>query len=139
MRRPWLEPLYAADEMRVLDRWAIEHEGVPSLELMERAGGEVGRAITELSPGGPVRVVCGRGNNGGDGLVVARLLREQGLEADALLLFAPEDLSADARANLERVSAQQVSAARLPGALEGSSIVVDAILGTGFTGSPRPP
>ena len=88
--RPWLEPLYTADEMRALDRWAIEHEGVPSLELMERAGGEVARVITELAPDGPVRVVCGRGNNGGDGLVVARLLREQGLEAEALLLFAPD-------------------------------------------------
>src|SRR2546421_1787109 len=135
----WLVPLYSADEMRALDRWAIEHEGVPSLDLMERAGGEVARAILALENDGPVRVVCGRGNNGGDGLVVARLLREHGLEADALLLFAPEDLSADARANLERVSAQQVNAADLPTALAGSSIVVDAILGTGFTGSPRAP
>jgi len=135
----WLGPLYSSDEMRALDRWAIEHEGVPSLELMERAGGEVARAILALDNDGPVRVVCGRGNNGGDGLVVARLLREHGLDVDALLLFAPEDLSADAQANLERVAARQVSAADLPSALAGSSIVVDAILGTGFTGSPRSP
>jgi len=139
MRRPWLEPLYAADEMRALDRWAIEQEGVPSLQLMERAGGEVARAITELSPGGPVRIVCGRGNNGGDGLVVARVLRDAGLEADALLLFGPDELSPDARANLDRTEATEVGAGGLPGALEGSAVVVDAILGTGFSGSPRPP
>jgi ADP-dependent NAD(P)H-hydrate dehydratase / NAD(P)H-hydrate epimerase len=139
MRRTWLEPLYAADEMRALDRWAIEREGVPSLQLMERAGGEVGRAITELSPAGPVRIVCGRGNNGGDGLVVARLLRDAGLEADALLLFGPDDLSPDARANLDRTEATEVGAGDLPGALEGSAVVVDAILGTGFSGSPRAP
>src|SRR5919204_6079493 len=110
----WLEPLYTADEMRALDRWAIEHERVPSLQLMERAGGEVARAIMALELDGPVRIVCGRGNNGGDGLVVARLLHEHGLEVDALLLFAPDDLSADARANLERVSARQMSATELP-------------------------
>jgi hydroxyethylthiazole kinase-like uncharacterized protein yjeF len=125
--------------MRVLDRWAIEHEGVPSLELMERAGAEVARAITELGPSGPVRVVCGRGNNGGDGLVVARLLREGGLEAQALLLFSPDDLSPDARANFERVEAGEVGLDELPAALAGSAVVVDAILGTGFSGSPRPP
>jgi hydroxyethylthiazole kinase-like uncharacterized protein yjeF len=139
MTRPWLEPLYAADEMRALDRWAIEREGVPSLELMERAGGEVARAITELSPAGPVRIVCGRGNNGGDGLVVARLLRDGGLDADALLLFAPDDLSPDARANFDRTEAREVSAADLASALEGSAVVVDAVLGTGFSGSPRAP
>jgi NAD(P)H-hydrate epimerase len=135
----WLEPLYAADEMRALDRWAIDHEGVPSLELMERAGGEVARAITELAPAGPVRIVCGRGNNGGDGLVVARLLRERGLEADALLLFDADDLSTDARANLERTEARRIEAGTLPEALSGSAVVVDAILGTGFAGSPRAP
>jgi ADP-dependent NAD(P)H-hydrate dehydratase / NAD(P)H-hydrate epimerase len=137
--RPWIEPLYDAEEMRALDRWAIEHEGVPSLELMERAGGEVARAIIELSADGPVRIVCGRGNNGGDGLVVARLLRERGLEAEALLLFGPDELSPDARANLERTEAREVSVEALPTAIAGSAVVVDAILGTGFTGSPRPP
>src|SRR2546425_6186671 len=135
----WLEPLYGAEEMRALDRWAIEHERIPSLDLMERAGAEVARAIMALDIDGPVRIVCGRGNNGGDGLVVARLLREHGLSADALLLFAPEDLSEDARANLERVDARQVAVEELDAVLEHSSVVVDAILGTGFTGSPRPP
>ncbi len=137
--RPWFEPLYTAEEMRALDRWAIEHEGIPSLDLMERAGGEVARAVIALAPDGPVRIVCGRGNNGGDGLVVARLLREHGLEVDALLLFSREDLSPDAAANLERAEARQVAPRALSDAVAGSAVVVDAILGTGFTGSPRPP
>jgi ADP-dependent NAD(P)H-hydrate dehydratase / NAD(P)H-hydrate epimerase len=137
--RPWLEPLYTADEMRALDRWAIEHEGVPSLELMERAGSEVARVVTELDFDGPVSIVCGRGNNGGDGLVVARLLREHGHAAEVLLLFPEEDLSPDARANLARTEARLVAAEALPAALGGSAVVVDAILGTGFSGSPRPP
>jgi hydroxyethylthiazole kinase-like uncharacterized protein yjeF len=139
MSPPWLEPLYAADEMRALDRWAIERERIPSLELMERAGAEVARAIIALGLDGPVRIVCGRGNNGGDGLVAARLLQAHGLTANTLLLFDPEELSADARANLERVEALRVGVDKLSAALEGSAAVVDAILGTGFSGSPRPP
>src|SRR3954451_17076584 len=137
--RPWLEPALPADEMRALDRWAIEHEGVPSLELMERAGGEVARAVIELDADGPVRIVCGRGNNGGDGLVAARMLREHGLAVDALLLFSGDDLSPDARANFERTDTRQVAVDALPEALAGSAVIVDAILGTGFSGSPRPP
>jgi ADP-dependent NAD(P)H-hydrate dehydratase / NAD(P)H-hydrate epimerase len=137
--RPWLEPVYTADEMRALDRWAIDQHGTPSLDLMERAGAEVARVVVGLDFDGPVRLVCGRGNNGGDGLVLARLLREHGLDVDALLLFAPEDLSDDARANLERVEARRVDVDDLPAALERSAVVVDAILGTGFSGSPRPP
>jgi ADP-dependent NAD(P)H-hydrate dehydratase / NAD(P)H-hydrate epimerase len=139
MPPPWLEPALTADEMRALDRWAIEHQRIPSLDLMERAGAEVAHAIMALDIDGPVRIVCGRGNNGGDGLVVARLLREHGLAVDALLLFASEDLSEDARANLGRVDARQVTVEELRAALDHSSVVVDAILGTGFTGSPRPP
>ena len=76
----WLDPLYTADEMRALDAWAIEEQGVPSLELMERAGAEVARVVTALAPHGPVRAVCGKGNNGGDGLVVVRLLHGIGIE-----------------------------------------------------------
>jgi len=77
----WLEPLYTADEMRALDAWAIHDEGVPSLALMERAGAEVARVVTAAAPDRPVRILCGKGNNGGDGLVVARLLANGGLAA----------------------------------------------------------
>jgi ADP-dependent NAD(P)H-hydrate dehydratase / NAD(P)H-hydrate epimerase len=140
----WLDPLYTAGEMRALDAWAIEDQGVPSLELMERAGGEVARIVTELAPRRPVRVVCGKGNNGGDGLVVVRLLHRIGIDAEALLLADPHDLSSDARANhrrLEEAGAawRVIDAGELPSALEGSGCLVDALLGTGFEGAPRAP
>ena len=137
----WLEPLYTAAEMRALDSWAIHDEGVPSLDLMERAGAGVVRAVTALAPDRPVRIVCGKGNNGGDGLVVARLLGDAGLEAEALLLADPGELSADARANFDRLAAgwRRIDGADLPGALVGSDVVVDAMLGTGFEGAPRAP
>ena len=136
----WLWPLHDADGMRAVDRWAIEERGIASLELMEAAGGAVATAVTELSPEGPVRIVCGKGNNAGDGLVVARRLAETGYEVEALLLWPAEELSEDAAANLERFSAARVvEPADIEPSLAGSGAVVDAIFGTGFSGSPRDP
>ena len=90
-----------------------------------------------------MRIVCGKGNNGGDGLVAARKLIEQGIPAEAFLLWAAQDLSEDARANHDRlpkqVEARQCGAAELPAALAESGVVVDALLGTGFSGVPRAP
>lgn len=135
---PWLNSLYDADGMRAVDAWAIEERGVPSLELMEAAGRAVAEAVGELAPEGPVRVVCGKGNNAGDGLVAARYLAEAGYEVEALLLWPAEELSGDAAANLERFAAEEASG-DLSSRLADSGAIVDAIFGTGFSGSPRGP
>jgi ADP-dependent NAD(P)H-hydrate dehydratase / NAD(P)H-hydrate epimerase len=135
---PWLQPLYDAEGMRAVDRWAIEERGVPSLELMETAGRAVAEVAGELAGDGPVRVVCGKGNNAGDGLVAARHLREMGFEVEALLLWPGEELSGDAAANLERFPAEHVEGG-LNGRLARSGAVVDAIFGTGFEGPAREP
>jgi ADP-dependent NAD(P)H-hydrate dehydratase / NAD(P)H-hydrate epimerase len=135
---PWLSPLYDADGMRAVDRWAIEEIGVPSLELMEAAGRAVAEAVGELALDGPVRVVCGKGNNAGDGLVAARYLREAGFEVEALLLWPADELSGDAAANLERFPAGHVDGDLTP-RLADSGAIVDAIFGTGFSGEPREP
>jgi hydroxyethylthiazole kinase-like uncharacterized protein yjeF len=130
----WLEPLPDAEAMRAADRWAIDQRGIPSLELMERAGKGLARVVAETVAGGPVAVVCGKGNNGGDGLVAARVLRAAGREVRVLLL--DDDLSGDARANLERLGEVEAFS---PQRLEGAAVVVDAVLGTGFAGEPREP
>ena len=82
--------------------------------------------------------MCGKGNNGGDGFVVARLLRQRGYEVDVILLGSPDELQGDAAANCERLPGR-AAAAFEAGALDGSSAIVDAILGTGFSGAPREP
>src|SRR5205823_7760916 len=85
-----------------------------------------------------IRVVAGKGNNGGDGLVCARLLRDDGRDVDVLALSELGELRGDARENLERLQGpppEPFDRARLA----GSGAIVDAMLGTGFEGSPREP
>ena len=134
----WLDPVFDAAEMRAVDAWAIEERGVPSLDLMERAGAGLARVTAAAARPGPVRVVVGKGNNGGDGLVVARLLREEGREVDVLSVAPPDELRGDPAANLERLPGAPPEPFA-PERLEGSGAVVDALLGTGFEGSPREP
>ena len=136
---PWADPLYEAGEMRAVDAWAIEEQGVPSLDLMERAGEGLARLTAEAATGdGPIRVVAGKGNNGGDGLVVARLLREDGYEVEVLATGDPSELRGDAAANLERLPGAP-PANFAPDRLPGAGAIVDAMLGTGFEGEPREP
>jgi NAD(P)H-hydrate epimerase len=139
---PWMDGVLDAERMRAVDAWAIEERGVPSLELMETAGAAVAEAVRERAGEGPVRVVCGKGNNGGDGLVAARLLRETGHEVEVILLGRAGELSGDAEANLARLDPELVTEhldCQLETALAGSGAVVDAIFGTGFSGAPRAP
>jgi NAD(P)H-hydrate epimerase len=126
--------------MRAADKHAIEVAGVPSLDLMERAGAGLARVTAAAADDrdGRIRIVIGKGNNGGDGLVAARLLREDGHDVDVLAAGDPSELKGDARANLDRLpgdSPQPFGA----GALNGSAAIVDALLGTGFEGEPREP
>jgi len=134
----WLEPLPDAERMRETDTWAIEQQGVPSLDLMERAGAGLARLTADLAPEGAVAVVCGKGNNGGDGLVAARLLRDEGRDVRVLLTGAADDLRGDAAVNLQQLPGDppESFAAR---ALADAAVIVDALLGTGFAGEPREP
>jgi len=145
----WLAPLPDAEAMRSVDRWAIEEQGVPSLDLMERAGARVASAVEAIAPDGSVTVLCGKGNNGGDGLVVARLLRHAGRPVVVVCTSPPNELAGDARANLERLvgdrpvrldgtSWEGPPAGTSPETLPGEPVVVvDALLGTGFAGEPH--
>jgi hydroxyethylthiazole kinase-like uncharacterized protein yjeF len=130
----WCLPLPDAEAMRAIDRWAIDEQGVPSLELMERAGIGVARAVEQLAPDGPVMVLCGKGNNGGDGLVAARLLRDAGREVDVLTAGSPDELKGDARENLLRLPGEPPMRLR---PVRDYAAIIDALLGTGFTGEPH--
>ena len=121
--------------MRATDRWAIEQRGVPSLDLMERAGAGLALQTDRLVPRGPIAIVCGKGNNGGDGLVAGRLLRELRRSVRILLLAEPSQYNGDAAANLARLEGAHEPFD--PEGLLDAAVVVDAIFGTGFEGEPR--
>lgn len=134
----WLEPLPDAELMRVTDRWAIETRGIDGAALMERAGEGLARVVAQHATDGRIAIVCGKGNNGGDGLVAARLLREAGREVEVLTVWPVDELGDDAAAQVRRLGGTPPApfdAARL----EGARAIVDAVLGTGFSGEPRDP
>jgi hydroxyethylthiazole kinase-like uncharacterized protein yjeF len=142
-------PILRVADMRELDRLAIEELGVPSLTLMENAGRAVAEAVLAHFGAADLKrvlVVCGRGNNGGDGFVVARHLREAGVHARVLLIGAEEGLSNDARVNAEalRRSGGGIDVLADEGAVQrffqsppAVDAAVDALLGTGAGGAPR--
>ena len=134
----WLDAVYVADEMRASDAYAIEERGVASLDLMERAATGLARVVGEVAGEGPIRIVVGKGNNGGDGLAAARMLREGGHDVDVLAAGDLSELRGDAKENLDRLPGTAPEPFE-PQRLEGSGAVVDAMLGTGFEGTPREP
>ncbi|HZZ82967.1 MAG TPA: NAD(P)H-hydrate dehydratase [Anaeromyxobacteraceae bacterium] len=134
--------LATAEEMRAIDRAAIDDLAVPGLALMERAGRAVAEAALALAgPGGRFLVLCGGGNNGGDGFVAARLLAAAGRLVEVYALAPPERLGPDARAMREEALAKGLEP-RDPPALArahagAGDVVVDAILGTGLSRAPE--
>jgi NAD(P)H-hydrate epimerase len=126
--------LYRAAQVRELDRIAIEERGIPGYTLMSRAGEAAFHLLRQRWPGARrIAVVCGGGNNGGDGYVVARLARQAGLQARVLTLADPAGLSGDAQtAWQDALAAETPIAPFTPASLDDSELLVDAILGTGL-------
>jgi NAD(P)H-hydrate epimerase len=171
---PLASRVVTAEEMAALDRAAIEGRGVPSLALMERAGREAAKRIAawwkrsgaapavrsarssavrpvarRLALGGRLIVLCGRGNNGGDGFVAARHLKASGFSPRALVAAEEGSLSPDARTNADACLRAKIPVTFLPDprawgsgseaavAAAGVAFLVDALLGTGSKGAPR--
>jgi hydroxyethylthiazole kinase-like uncharacterized protein yjeF len=133
-------PLYDAREMRAADAGAIAELGIPGAVLMERAGLAAAREIMASFQGTRAAVVCGGGNNGGDGFVVARHLHAAGWEVECLLAADPDGLPPDARQNHDiaaRLGVRMHTGVRRA-RLQRADVIVDALLGTGAKGAPRP-
>lgn len=135
-------------ETREIDRRAVEEFGMSSLVLMENAGRGVADKLCQLGARGPVVICCGKGNNGGDGFVLARHLDLRGIDARVLLWAKPGDLTGDAAANFQIIAKAGLAmdlfgnrhdAGRFEEQLGGAEWIVDALLGTGARGEPRPP
>ncbi len=147
-------PAATREQIRRLDRIAIEHYGIPGAILMENAGRACAEAAADMlggAEGRRVLVVCGKGNNGGDGFVLARHLANRGARVEVLLLARIADvLEADGESALNlriarrmetpvRELADAEEAQGAIGEMEGCDLVVDALLGTGVSGEVREP
>jgi hydroxyethylthiazole kinase-like uncharacterized protein yjeF len=140
LRCYWMKIL-TAHEMQVTDQVTSDRFGISSLELMERAGTAVARFVSrELPQCRRIVVLCGKGNNGGDGLVAARHLLQAGCAVAVLLLGDPAAVQGDAKVMLHRLAvppiaiAEEADLARsgCKAALEGVQLFLDAVVGTGF-------
>lgn len=141
--------LVTAEEIQELDRQASEAYGIPSIVLMENAGLRIfdeARRILENLPGKRVLIFAGKGNNGGDGFVVARHLLNAGAEVKVFLLAGFEDIQGDARTNLTTLQKigcrifpllDEKELQRVDISLLYADLVVDSIFGTGFKGAVR--
>ncbi len=142
------QPL-TCQEIRELDVLAIEHVGIPGIVLMENAGRHCADFIFDhlINPAHDrVAILCGPGNNGGDGFVVARHLLNADVHVDVILATPPDKTSGDAKTNLrilERLGVEflraddETQATGIQSALDTADIIVDALLGTGSKGAPR--
>ncbi len=127
-------PLVTAIEMRALDRYTIETLGVPGDLLMESAGRAIAHEVLRwLDPGAEVVIVCGPGNNGGDGLVASRHLHLLGVRVRVALLAEPSQLAGDAARNWERSRAAGVSIEGHSWLPPSAGVIVDAVFGTGLS------
>ena len=125
--------LYTAEQVRELDRIAIEDCGIPGIKLMKRAGRAVFEAINYRWPGSPITVFCGAGNNGGDGYIVAALAAQNQLPVQLIQLAPMEKLTGDALTAYQYAQSAGVSMAPFTDCLElQMGVIVDALLGTGF-------
>ena len=136
------------EQVRRIDQRAIDEYAMMGLVLMENAGRGCVDVLCRLGIAGQVVVCCGKGNNGGDGFVIARHLDLRGYETRVLLCCEPDSLQGDAAANYEILSRAGVPLlpcpedyddAWLARQLKDAAWIVDALLGTGARGEPRPP
>lgn len=135
-------------EVRSVDQRTIEEFGLPGVALMENAGRGVFELLLSLGVAGPVKICVGKGNNGGDGFVIARHLDNAGIPVEIYLIADPEQLSGDAAVNYRVAARMGISIQADPNLsqpdafrafLNDADWIVDALLGTGVQGAIRPP
>jgi NAD(P)H-hydrate epimerase len=137
------------EEVRAIDRRAIEELGIPGLVLMENAGRGTAELLRRLGINGPVVICCGKGNNGGDGLVIARHLDNWQFPVQVLLFTRAEELTGDAATAYQSIARSQLPVVaygeaaldekELQNQLASADWIVDALFGTGLKGPVRPP
>lgn len=140
----WMIPSLTRSQVREIDRRAIAEYGLPGPVLMENAGRGAARHLLEIGVAGKVVVCCGKGNNGGDGFVLARWLDLARVPVEVLLFADSAEVSQDARGFLQVLEragvplAANVPPKELAARSNGAQWIVDGLVGTGLAGPPQP-
>ena len=130
-----MKPVFRGNTIRAMDACVIERLGLPGRQLMEHAAHAAALAVRRRWPGAPVAVLCGPGNNGGDGLAMARWLH---LWGHPVRIWSPRQPDGDdARANRALIERLGLPLMNLDAAVQGARVVVDALLGTGQRAGPQ--
>ncbi|HOC06561.1 MAG TPA: NAD(P)H-hydrate dehydratase [Bacillota bacterium] len=131
--------LVTGEQMREIDRRAIEEYGLPGQNLMEAASAFAASVVAEVKPQGQIVVVTGAGNNGGDGWGIARHLAARSLPVKVVTAISPEELQGDAALQFQVYASLDLPWEEYqgPGQLAGGEVIVDALLGTGLRGEVR--
>jgi NAD(P)H-hydrate epimerase len=131
--------IFIKEQIREADRYTIENEPVASIDLMERASEAIaGWIAANINRQVSLLFVTGKGNNGGDGLAVARILKQKGFNCSVCPVYGRELLSEECRINFDRLPSGIPVIHSLSG-IDGDTVIVDALLGTGVSGTVREP
>jgi NAD(P)H-hydrate epimerase len=133
--------IFTGEQIRAADRYTIENEPVASIDLMERAAEAIAGWISRnMDRQNPLLFIAGKGNNGGDGLAAARILKRKGFECQIYMAYGKDSLTGECRTNLERLPAGITFVS--PDSLKKTdrrTVIIDALLGTGISGDIREP
>ncbi|QNB46590.1 NAD(P)H-hydrate dehydratase [Thermanaerosceptrum fracticalcis] len=144
----WMR-IVTGSEMKLLDKWAVEERGIPTVLLMENAGNAIAQTVKQIFAsvsGRYVIILVGKGNNGGDALVAARHLHQLGAEVKLFLLFPPEEFQGAVKTNWHFIESLDLKWHQLQDdhsfyllklSLNNCDLIIDGIFGTGFRGDPQ--
>jgi NAD(P)H-hydrate epimerase len=136
-------PSLSRDQVRNVDKVAIDQYGIPGIALMENAGRGAAEVIDRIAPDGPIVILCGPGNNGGDGYVIARHLELAGRQVQIVSVVELQRLSGDAETNASIADHAEIAISiatdpdQIERAVADSATIVDCLLGTGAKGPLR--
>ncbi|MBQ9975953.1 MAG: NAD(P)H-hydrate epimerase [Clostridia bacterium] len=126
-----------SEDIKTLDKLASEKYGIPVSELMENAGRAIYEEIKSAFSNNKFAVFCGKGNNGGDGFVVARLLSADGCDVKVYLACDESGISDTAKIAFDRLKSENVEILRVSDEVDSDVVIIDALLGISVSGAPR--
>jgi NAD(P)H-hydrate epimerase len=129
--------LASSEDIKKLDKLASEKYGIPESQLMENAGKSIFNEIKDNFSNNKFAVFCGKGNNGGDGFVVARLLKSDGRDVKVYLTHEETEFSDAAKIAYDKLKEEKIEILKITDNVDKDAVIIDALLGISVSGAPR--